>query len=322
MKRFNKIVSIQGDAIHRINSKTDTTLLLALEAQRRKYKIYYYETKDLTFSNNIVQAKSKEIEFNEDKKKFYSIKGSKLLNLSKSNFILMRQNPPFNMDYITATFLLEKIPKKTQIINNPFAVRNMPEKLYSTDFLKMMPPTIFTKSIDEVEKFKKKYKKIVIKPTHGYGGKNILFINKSFPKIKIINYIKKHDHIMVQKFLPQIKNGDKRIFIINGIVKGAIRRIPKKGSIVSNIAQGGQAVATTLTKKEYSTAKKVALNLKKNNIMFAGIDLISNYLTGDINITSPTGLKNYKDLTGVDLAVDFWNSLENNDFKKQARRTN
>ena len=186
----------------------------------------------------------------------------------------------------------------------------MPEKLYSTNFLKLMPPTIFTRSVYEIEKFKNKYKKIVIKPTHGYGGKNIFFVNKNLSRKKISKYMNKHHHVMAQKFLPEIKNGDKRIFIINGVIKGAIKRIPKKGSIVSNIGQGGKAVKTTLTKSEYRIAKIVASNLKKRQIMFAGIDLISNYLTGDINITSPTGLKNFKDLTGVDLAVDFWNYLE------------
>jgi glutathione synthase len=310
MKKYKKIVAIQGDAIQAINIKTDTTVLLALEAQRRGYAIYYYQTKDLTFSNNAVYALSKEIEFNKDKNKFYSIKNSKLLNLSKAKFVLMRQNPPFNMDYITATFLLEKISKKTQIINNPAAVRNMPEKLYSIDFLKLMPPTIFTKSVDEIYKFKAKYKKIVIKPTHGYGGKNILFINKNLTKSKIINYLKKHEHVMVQKFIPEVKYGDKRVFIINGIIKGAIQRMPKKGSIVSNIGQGGKALETTLTKRESYLAKIVAKKLKKNKIVFAGIDLIGNYLTGDINITSPTGIKNFKDLTGKDLSVDFWNYLE------------
>ena len=316
MKKHNKIVVIQGDAIQTLNSKTDTTLLLALEAQRRGYKIYYYETKNLTFSNSSVRALSKEVKFHENKKKFYSMKRSKLLDLSKASFILMRQNPPFNMDYITATFLLDKISKKTQIINNPFAVRNMPEKLYSIDFLKLMPPTIFTRSIDEIEKFKKKHRKIVIKPTHGYGGKNILFINKNIKKTKIANYVKKYQHVMVQKFIPQVKYGDKRIFIIGGVIKGAIRRIPKKGSIVSNIGQGGKAVKTTLTSKEIRIAKVIAKNLKKKQIVFAGIDLISNYLTGDINITSPTGLKNFKDLTGKNLAIDFWNYLEKKDKLK------
>ena len=316
MKKNNKIVVIQGDAIQTLNSKTDTTLLLALEAQRRGYKIYYYETKNLTFSNNSVHALSKEVKFFENKKKFFSMKRSKLLDLSKVSFILMRQNPPFNMDYITATFLLDKISKKTQIINNPFAVRNMPEKLYSIDFLKLMPPTIFTRSIDEIEKFKKKHRKIVIKPTHGYGGKNIFFINKNIKKTKIANYVKKYQHVMVQKFIPQVKYGDKRIFIIGGVIKGAIRRIPKKGSIVSNIGQGGKAVKTTLTSKEIRIAKVIAKNLKKKQIVFAGIDLISNYLTGDINITSPTGLKNFKDLTGKNLAIDFWNYLEKKDKLK------
>jgi glutathione synthase len=310
MKNCNKIVAIQGDAIQTIKQKTDTTLLLSLEAQRRGYKIYYYETKDLTFSNNTVYALSKEIILNEDKKNFYSIRNLKLLNLSKANFILMRQNPPFNMDYITATFLLEKVSKKTKIINDPFAVRNMPEKLYSIDFLQFMPPTVFTKNIEEIYKFKKKYKKIIIKPTHGYGGKNILFINKNLKKSKLSNYLKKHEHVMVQKFIPEIKYGDKRIFIIGGLIKGAIRRIPKAGSVISNIGQGGRAVATTLTNAETRIAKIVAKNLKKNKIVFAGIDLISNYLTGDINITSPTGLKNFKDLTGKDLSIDFWNYLE------------
>ena len=310
MRKHNKIVAIQGDPISSINRATDTTLLLALEAQRRGYKIYYYETHNLTFSKGTIYALSKEIEFFENNKNFYFIKRLKKIDLSKTDFILMRQNPPFNMDYITATFLLEKISRKTQIVNNPFAVRNMPEKLYSIKFLKLMPPTIFTKSIDEIEKFKKRYNDIVIKPTHGYGGKNILFINKNIDKKRISKYLKKYDHVMVQKFLPEIKFGDKRIFIVGGAIKGAIRRIPMKGSIISNIGQGGRAVKTILTKKELRIAKIVALDLQKNNIVFAGIDLISNYLTGDINITSPTGLKNFKDLTGIDLAIDIWDYLE------------
>ena len=310
MKKHNKILAIQGDPIQSMDRNTDTTLLLALEAQIRGYKIYYYETKNLTFFRNKVYALSKEVKFYENKKKFYSIKTVKKLDLSRASFILMRQNPPFNMDYITATFLLEKISNKTQIINNPFAVRNMPEKLYSINFLKFMPPTIFTKSIDEIEKFKNKYKKIVIKPIHGYGGKDIFLINNNTSKKKILKYIKKHGHVMTQKFLPQIKYGDKRIFIIGGVIKGAIRRIPKKGSIVSNIGQGGKAVKTALTIKELNIAKIISLELKKKKIVFAGIDLISNYLTGDINVTSPTGIKNFKDLTDINLAIDIWDYLE------------
>ena len=178
MKRKNKIVAIQGDPINTINPKTDTTLLLALEAQRRGYEIYYHETKSLTYENGKVHAFCNEVVFYENRKKFYSVIRSKKIDLSKAKFILMRQNPPFNMDYITATFLLEKIPKQTLVVNNPTAVRNMPEKLHSIEFLKLMPATIFTSSIDAINKFRNKHKKIVIKPTHGYGGKNILFVMK------------------------------------------------------------------------------------------------------------------------------------------------
>jgi len=215
------------------------------------------------------------------------------------------------MDYITATFLLEKISKKTRIINDPVSVRNMPEKLHSMKFLKLMPATIFTKDVGEIDKFMKKHKEVVIKPTHGHGGKNILFLNKKLKRRKILNNINRHDQVMVQKFLPKIKLGDKRVFVIGGVIKGVIKRVPKRGSIISNIGQGGIPKKTTLTRQELKITKIVAKNLKKNKIVFAGIDLIAGYLTGDINITSPTGLKNYKDITGVNLAVDFWNYLEN-----------
>ena len=311
MKKHRKNIAIQGDPLISLNATTDTTLLLALEAQKRGYKIYYYETKNLTFSNGKIFSLCKEIVFFKNKKKFYSIKNIKIIDLSKVDFILMRQNPPFNMDYITATFLLEKISKKTRIINDPASVRNIPEKLHSMEFLRFMPATIFTKNFKEIDKFLKKHKKIVIKPTHGYGCKNILFVSQRLKKKKILSYINKHDQVMVQKFLPKIKEGDKRIVMIGGVIKGPSRRNPAPWSIISNIGQGGKPTKTTLTKKELKIAKIVAANLKKNNIVFAGIDLISGYLTGDINITSPTGLKNYKDLTGINLAVDFWNYLEN-----------
>ena len=310
---IKKIIAIQGDSVEKINIKTDTTFLLALEAQKRGYKIYWYETKDLNFISSKLFISAVEVKFYENKKKYFKIIKKSKFDLSKAKYVLIRQNPPFNMDYITATFLLEKISKKTRIINDPAAVRNMPEKLHSMKFLKLMPATIFTKDIDEIDKFMKKHKEIVIKPTHGYGGKNIIFLNKKLKKRKILNYIKQYDQVMVQKFLPKIKQGDKRIFVIGGVVKGAIRRVPKRGSIISNIGQGGIPTKTTLTKQEIKIAKIVAKNLKKKQIAFAGIDLISGYLTGDINVTSPTGLKNYKDLTGINLAVDFWNYLEKNE---------
>ena len=310
MSKKTKIVAIQGDKLKTINKDTDTSLLLALEAQRRGYKIYYYETENLNYINGKVQAYIKELKLFEKNKKFYKIINQKFFDLSKANYVLIRQNPPFNMDYITATFFLERLPRNVKVVNNPVSVRNVSEKFYSVNFLKYMPPTIFTKNIEEIKKFVKKYKKIVIKPIHGYGGKNILFVNKSINQIKVLNYIKKFGHIMVQKFIPQVTKGDKRVFIINGLVKGAIQRVPRKGSFVSNLAQGGKAIETKLNYKELKISKIVAKHLKKSQIFFAGIDLVSNYLIGDINVTSPTGLKNFKDLSGINLAKDFWNNLE------------
>ena len=310
MSKKTKIVAIQGDKLKTINKDTDTSLLLALEAQRRGYKIYYYETENLNYINGKVQVYIKELKLFEKNKKFYKIINQKFFDLSKANYVLIRQNPPFNMDYITATFFLEHLPRNVKVVNNPVSVRNVSEKFYSVNFLKYMPPTIFTKNIEEIKKFVKKYKKIVIKPIHGYGGKNILFVNKSINQIKVLNYIKKFGHIMVQKFIPEVTKGDKRVFIINGLVKGAIQRVPRKGSFVSNLAQGGTAIETKLNYKELKISKIVAKHLKKSQIFFAGIDLVSNYLIGDINVTSPTGLKNFKDLSGINLAKDFWNNLE------------
>ena len=213
------------------------------------------------------------------------------------------------MDYINSTHFLDYVNIK-KIINNPTSVRNVSEKFYSTNFLKYMPDTIFTKNVREIYTFLKKNKKIVIKPIHGYAGKNILFIDRKL-NIKFLNkYIKKFDHVMVQKYLSKVKEGDKRVFIINGKVKGAIRRLPKKNSILSNISQGGTALKTKLNSRELKISKSVAGRLKKSKIFFAGIDLVGGYLIGDINVTSPTGLPQYKNLTGINLAKEFWNELE------------
>ncbi len=307
---MQKIIAIQANSVDLINIETDTTLQLALEAQKRSYQIYWYETKDLSLIKGKVYAKAKKVIFFENRKKYFKILKYVNLDLSKANYILIRQNPPFNMDYITSTLYLENIPKKVKILNNPISVRNISEKFYSINFLKFMPPTIFTKDLKLIKKFFKENNKIVIKPIHGYAGKDILFIDRNFNEKIIKRYIKKIGHVMVQKFLPLVKHGDKRVFILNGKVKGAIRRVPSKGSILSNISQGGSALKTKLNKKELNISKVIAKKLKKNNIFFAGIDLISNYLIGDINVTSPTGLPQYKDLTGINLAENYWDEVK------------
>ena len=307
---MKKIIAIQADKINSINIKTDTTFQLVLEAQKRGYRIFWYETKDLNLLNKKVIAKADQIKFFDNSKNYFKKINKINLDLSKTKFVLMRQNPPFNMDYITATFYLEFL-KKTKVVNNPKSVRNISEKFYSINFLKMMPPTIFTENIHEIKKFLKKNKKIVIKPIHGFAGKNILFIQNRLNISSISRYLKSFGTVMVQKYLPGVIKGDKRIFIINGKVCGAIQRIPSKGSILSNISQGGTAVKTKLNLKEKKVANTIAKELKKENIFFAGIDLVSGYLIGDINVTSPTGLPQYKELTGINLAKNFWDQLEN-----------
>ena len=306
---MKKILAIQSNTLGEINVETDTTLLLAQEAQKRNYEIIWYETKDLSLIKSKVFVDGKNVKFYDETKSFYKVKKNIKFDLSKAKVILVRQNPPFNMDYINSTHFLDHVNIK-RIINNPTSVRNVSEKFYSTNFLKYMPDTIFTKNVKQINTFLKKNKKIVIKPIHGYAGKNILFIDRRL-NIKILNkYIKKFDHVMVQKYLSEVKEGDKRVFIINGKVKGAIRRLPKKNSILSNISQGGTALKTSLNSRELKISKLVARRLKKSKIFFAGIDLVGGYLIGDINVTSPTGLPQYKKLTGINLAKDFWNEIE------------
>ena len=306
---MKKIVAIQSDKLKDINVKTDTTLLLALEAQKRGYSVVWYETKDLNLINSKTIVYGKIIKFYENKKNFYKVVNKQKFNLAKVKYVLIRQNPPFNMDYINSTHFLDNINSK-KIINNPTAIRNVSEKFFSSNFLKYMPKTIFTKNILEINSFLNKNKRIVVKPIHGYAGKNILFISSKLQKKKISTYVNKFGHVMVQKYLHKVKRGDKRVFIINGKVKGAIRRKPKKGSSLSNISQGGVAYSTKLNAKELKISKIVARSLVKNNIFFAGIDFVDGYLIGDINVTSPTGLPQYKILTGINLAEYFWDELE------------
>lgn len=306
---MKKIIAIQSNKLNEINIETDTTFLLALEAQKKGYQIIWYETKDLNLINSKIYINGIKVRFFDRKKNFYKISSFVKFNLDEAKFVLIRQNPPFNMDYINSTHFLNNL-KSTRIINDPTAVRNVSEKFFSTRFLKYMPETIITKNIKQIISFKKKHKKIVIKPIHGYAGKNILFFEKKVEVDYLKKYIKKFDHVMVQRYLEKVKDGDKRVFIINGKVKGAIRRLPKKGSILSNISQGGVAIKTKLNLRELKISKLVAKSLKKENIFFAGIDLVGGYLIGDINVTSPTGLPQYRNLTNINLAQFFWKEVE------------
>ena len=306
----NKIIAIQGNHPSKLNPETDTTIFLSIEAQNKKYKIFYYEPKNLCIINGRVFANGFFINFKKNKKKFFKIIKYKKHNLLNCKYILIRQDPPFNLEYISTTYILDKLKNNVKIINNPTSIRNISEKLYSSSFQKYMPNTIFTKNLKEIKNFYKINKKIVIKPIHGYGGNNIHLLQGQFKNKLVINFIKKHGHIMCQKFLPKIKNGDKRVFLINGKVSGAICRVPKKGSFLSNMSKGAKPVLTKLTKIENKISNFIGKDLKKQNIYFAGIDFIDQKLNGDINVTSPTGLKTYYDLSNINLAKIFWKGLK------------
>jgi glutathione synthase len=249
------------------------------------------------------------IEFNYKNKKFFKILKKQELELTKCKFILIRQDPPFNLEYISATYILDTIKDKVKILNNPTSIRNVSEKLYSVKFQKYMPNTIFTQNIDEIKNFFKKHKKVILKPIHSYSGNDIHLLT-SFNLKLIKKFIKQHDHIMCQKFIPKISKGDKRVFLINGKVCGAISRVPKKGSFLSNMSKGAKPINIKLTKIENKVSKLIAKDLKKQNIFFAGIDFIDQKLNGDINVTSPTGLKTLYDLSGINLAKTFWRELK------------
>ena len=306
---INKIVAIQGNHPSKLNPATDTSIFLANEIQNKKYKIFYYEPQDLSIINTKVIAKGFFIKFSYSKKNFFKINKYQKLNLSKCKFILVRQDPPFNLEYISTTYILDTLKNKVKIINNPSSIRNISEKLYSAKYQKFMPNTIFTQNIDEIKIFFKLHKKIILKPIHSYSGNDIHLLSK-FNLRFIKNFIKKHDHIMCQKYLPKISKGDKRVFIINGKVSGVISRIPKKGSFLSNMSKGARPIAANLTKIEKKISNVIAKDLKKEQIFFAGIDFIDQKLNGDINVTSPTGLKTLYDLSKKNLAKIFWKELK------------
>ena len=305
----NKIVAIQGDNPSKLNAETDTSIFLANEIQNKGYKIFYYEPKNLSIINSKVIAKGYFVTINYNKKKFLKILQKKTLELVKCKFILIRQNPPFNLEYISTTYILDSIKTKVKIINDPTSIRNISEKLYSSRFQKYMPNTLFTQNISEIKAFFKKNKKVILKPIHGYSGNDIHLLTR-FKLNLVKRFVKKNGHIMCQKFLPKINKGDKRVFVINGKLCGVISRIPKKGSFLSNMSKGAKVINTKLTKVEKQISNLIAKDLKKENIFFAGIDLIDQKINGDINVTSPTGIKTYYDLSGKNLAKTFWKELK------------
>jgi glutathione synthase len=305
-------VAIQMDAIDQINVHSDSTLILALEASRRGHRLYYYMPRHLSLKNGKVLARMRSLQVRGDKNDYYSLGEEELIELSTMDIVLMRQDPPFDMNYMTATYLLERIHPHTLVVNNPTEVRNCPEKLLVCNFPELMPPTLITQDKTELAHFRKEYQNIILKPLYAHGGRDVFHIkpeDNNFTALLEV-FDKLYPCPMIaQAYLPEIAQGDKRIVLVDGVPKGALTRIPAEGQVRSNLVAGGSAHFTTLTPRDHEICDKIGPELKKRGLIFAGIDVIGNYIT-EINVTSPTGLASINRLTSSSLERDIWDVIE------------
>ena len=302
-------IALQMDPLEKLDLKGDSTFILGLEAIKRGFELYFYSPSELIYKNNNVYAKAKILDLAfENGKEIFNYGKIKILKLSSLDIILMRQDPPFNMSYITATHILEKIASQTLILNNPFHVRNAPEKIFVTEFSKFMPDTLITRDTDEIIKFKNKNKNIIIKPLYGNGGEGVFYVKDNDSNFNVIieNFLNSNEEqFIVQSYIPEVKKGDKRIILIDGEVVGAINRIPAKNENRSNMHVGGKPIKTSLNKNDKLICDTISPHLKAKGLFFVGIDVIGNYLT-EINVTSPTGIREINRLNKTNIEKNFW----------------
>ena len=307
-------VSIQMDPIELIDIKADTTFALALEAHKRGHELFYFNPKNLTFNNGIVTARGKNILKIQNKiNEHVVLSEEETRDLSSEDIILLRQDPPFDMTYITNTHILETLHPETFVVNSPFEVRNAPEKLFVNKFKEFIPETLITRDIIEINKFKKEFKEIIVKPLYGNGGKQVFHIRHDDPNLtSLLEMFFEHSNepIIIQRYLPQVRNGDCRVIMINGEIAGAVNRVPPKGEARSNLHVGGRAEKKILNKKEIEICEALSEELKKKELILVGLDIIGNYLT-EINVTSPTGVQEISKFDNFNISSKFWDSVEN-----------
>jgi glutathione synthase len=311
MKKHFKI-AIQMDPLESINIKTDSTYILALEAQKRGYRLFHYLPENLIYENGRVSALGNVFKLFPNKKTFFKKSKTQKIFLDDYDVVLVRQDPPFNMSYITATYLLEMVSEKTLILNDPKSIRDNPEKLSMFNFKNIIPPTLISKNTEQCFNFQKKYKKTIIKPLYGNGGEGISKLEgtNDLLKRKILKLISRYKQpIVIQKYLKEIKEGDRRIILIDGEYVGSVARIPKKGSVTANFHTGGTAKKVGLVRRDKKICSILKPFLKKKKLFFTGVDVIGNYLT-EINVTSPTGIQEINKLNGVRLEEFFWDRVE------------
>ncbi len=298
-------VGFQMDPIEGLNVSEDSTLAIMLECLSNKYRIWQFQPSDVSYLNGRVFADAKHIfEINESKTPFFKSSKREKINLESLDMIFVRQDPPFDISYITSTYLLEYIEKKVKIINKPSEIRNSPEKLLLNKWHDLTPKTLISRNFNEIYDFKKKYKDIIVKPLYGNGGHGVILIkkdDKNFHSLIEMFMERNNEQFILQEFIPEITKGDKRIILINGQPLGAINRIPGDDDVRANLHVGGKAHKTSLSKKEKDICKTIGPYLKKKGLLFVGIDVIGGKLT-EINVTSPTGLKEIYKLNNVNLA--------------------
>jgi glutathione synthase len=305
-------VAVQMDPIEKIKIAGDSTFALLLEAQARGHELSYYTPDRLSMLDGRVFAIVQPLQVRDKESDHFTLGAPKRVEVSVFDVVLLRQDPPFDLAYITTTHLLERIHPKTLVVNDPAAVRNAPEKMFVNEFAELMPPTLLARDLSEIKAFREKHGDIVMKPLYGKGGEAVFLLKRedlNFGSLFDFFAATFREQWVVQKFLPEVKNGDKRIILVDGEFAGAVNRIPAPGDLRSNMVRGGVPKATDLTKREREICARIGPPLKERGLLFVGLDVIDGYLT-EINVTSPTGIRSIKGLGGPDVAAMIWDRIE------------
>jgi glutathione synthase len=305
-------VAIQMDPVEGINIETDTTFLLMMEAQNRGHALWVYTPDKLSMEEGLVTARGRSLNLRALKGDHHTLGAYEVRNMSEMDVVLMRQDPPFDMAYITATHFLEAIHPKTLVVNNPSEVRNAPEKLFVTGFAGVQPPTLITSDVEAIYNFRARHGDMVLKPLYGGGGSGVVRLRPDDPNLDALLELHAmigREQVIAQKFIPAVSKGDKRIILIDGEPVGAINRVPADGQVRSNLARGGRAEAVELTARDQELCATIGPELRRRGLLFVGIDVIGDFLT-EINVTSPTGAQQLKRFGGADAAVALWDRIE------------
>lgn len=305
-------VAVQMDPIARINIKGDSTFALLLEAQKRGHGLSYYTPDKLSMIGDEIVAPVQLLTVRDEPGNHFTLGEPKREALNGFDVVLLRQDPPFDLAYITSTHLLERIHPKTLVVNDPASVRNAPEKLFVMNFPQLMPPTLISRDLDEINAFRDKHGAVVMKPLHGHGGAAVFRVmpqDMNFGSLFDMFSVTFKEPWVIQQFIPEVKHGDKRIILVNGEFAGAVNRVPATDDLRSNMVRGGAAKETELTPREREICETLAPALRERGLLFVGIDVINGNLT-EINVTSPTGIRAIAKLGGPDVAAKIWDVIE------------